>query len=88
MLQTVREICITSTLLFSVFSSCWCDSGSENDTVCTKQFFGLKMCLSKCAVKHIFKRHLQKKEVSEFSPCLVNKLHYTLRIITLTNERF
>lgn len=40
-------------------------------------FFWLKMCLSKICGK----RHLQKKEVSEFSPGLENKLHYTLWIM-------
>lgn len=32
--------------------------------------------------------HLQKKEVSELSPCLESELHYTLYPMTLSNGKF
>lgn len=51
-LQSVWEICATLTLLFSVFSSCWWDSSSQNDTVWLNKYFGLKMCLAMCDKTH------------------------------------
>lgn len=42
------------------------------------------MCFSQICGKG----HLQKKKVSDFSPCLEHKLFYTLYTSTLSNERF